>query len=170
MIELIAGGARSGKSSYALKTAESLPGNKIFVATAKVNGNDLSMTARVARHRAERGPQWSLIEAPSDLAAVVANAGREDVLLIDCLTLWLSNWLCGTQADSWSQIRDQFLEELCGTEATVLLVTNEVGMGIVPMGQLSRDFVDESGWLHQKIAVLADKVTLVTFGIATQLK
>jgi len=170
MIELIAGGARSGKSSYALNAAERLQGAKLFVATATLNDDDPSMAARIAQHRRERSSQWEVREEPLALAEIVGNAQPQDVLLIDCLTLWLSNWLCGPHAAQWLEQKRRFIRALQETQATIFLVTNEVGMGVVPMGQLSRDFVDESGRLHQEIAAFADRVTLVLFGIATELK
>lgn len=170
MIELIAGGARSGKSSYALRTAEALDGDKIFVATATVTSEDPSMARRIERHKAERSIHWKLIEEPFRLPRVVQRAREGDVLVIDCLTLWLSNWLCSDQANRWPEQKQHFLDALARTTATIFLVTNEVGMGVVPMGSLSRDFIDQSGWLHQDIAQLADKVTLVRFGIPTSIK
>ncbi|MGI9319031.1 MAG: bifunctional adenosylcobinamide kinase/adenosylcobinamide-phosphate guanylyltransferase [bacterium] len=168
MIELIAGGARSGKSSYALETAEAKPGNKIYVATA--TSGDAEMGERIARHKADRAPHWHLLEQPMYLAEVVKRYDSGDVLLIDCLTLWLSNWLCANKSDKWENEKSAFLESLRDSKSDILIVTNEVGLGVVPIGELSRDFVDHSGWLHQEIAVLADKVTLVMFGLQLSLK
>lgn len=168
MIELIAGGARSGKSTYALKTAEAKPGNKIFIATATADDDD--MKERIIRHQAERNQDWRLVEQPQYLANVVGQFGSADVLLIDCLTLWLSNWLCSERYDQWEMEKKQFLRALIDTEAEVFLVTNEVGLGVVPANQLSRRFVDQSGWLHQDIAGIADKVTMIMFGLPCCLK
>jgi len=168
MIELIAGGARSGKSRYALTQAAKLNGSHIFIATA--GADDKSMQQRIRRHQEERDGRWRLIEEPLMLSQIINGHGDNDILLIDCLTLYLSNWLCSGQLENWPQEKENFLRSLSATKATVFLVTNEVGMGVVPMGQLSRDFVDESGWLHQSIAGVADKVTLVTFGIPSVLK
>lgn len=168
MIELIAGGARSGKSRYALATANKKNGRKVFVATAAAG--DAEMADRIAKHKAARGPEWQLRECTKELAQVVAQYGPGDILLIDCLTLWLSNWLCADQPDRWNREKFAFIRALKNSEAEILLVTNEVGMGVVPTGRLSRDFVDESGWMHQEIASLADKVTLVMFGLQIALK
>ncbi|MGB5709074.1 MAG: bifunctional adenosylcobinamide kinase/adenosylcobinamide-phosphate guanylyltransferase [Arenicellales bacterium] len=168
MIELIAGGARSGKSTYALKAAEAKSGNKVFVATA--TADDDEMKERIIRHQAQRNRDWRLVEQPQYLAKVVEQFGSADVLLIDCLTLWLSNWLCSERYDQWEREKQQFLRALTDTEAEVLLVTNEVGMGVVSANQLSRQFVDQSGWLHQDIAAVADRVTMIMFGLPYCLK
>ncbi len=165
---LIAGGAGSGKSAYALKAAEAKPGNKMFIATATVD--DADMKERIIRHQAERNQDWRLVEQPQYLANVLEQFGSADVLLIDCLTLLLSNWLCSERYDQWEREKKQFLRALNDTEAEVLLVTNEVGMGVVPANQLSRRFVDQSGWLHQDIAAVADKVTMIMFGLPCCLK
>ena len=170
MIELIAGGARSGKSSYALKRAEEARGDHIFIATATATHDDAEMASRIARHKAERGDSWGLVEEPLDVAAAIGRCGENQIVLVDCLTLWLTNWLCANEGDHWKRQKTAFLEQLKSTQADIFLVTNEVGMGVVPMGQLSRDFVDEAGWLHQDIAAIADRVTMVTFGLPTVLK
>ena len=125
---------------------------------------------RIARHQEERSEDWSLIEEPLDLATIVNQADKNDCLLIDCLTLWLSNWLCLQDDSEWPDQKAAFLEALSRTQAQVIMVTNEVGMGVVPMGELSRRFVDESGWLHQAIAAAADEVVLLMFGIPQKLK
>ncbi|NKB77253.1 MAG: bifunctional adenosylcobinamide kinase/adenosylcobinamide-phosphate guanylyltransferase [Gammaproteobacteria bacterium] len=167
-IELVAGGARGGKSRYALQRAEQSGKNLIFIATAEAG--DGSMADRIARHKEERDEGWTLIEEPHDLATIIANADTNECLLIDCLTLWVSNWLCLEDAAQWPVQKNKFLDALKNTPATVIMVTNEVGMGIIPMGELSRQFVDESGWLHQAIAAIADEVVLVMFGIPQKMK
>ena len=174
MIELVAGGARSGKSSYALQIAEGIPGNHISIATAEAH--DVAMQQRIERHQQERSSVWQLLETPLDMASAVRQHGAGNILLIDCLTLWLTNWLCAETSESeswldgWDAQKNAFLEALEDTSADVVLVTNEVGQGVVPMGKLSRDFVDHAGWLHQAVAAVADNVTLVTFGIPQQIK
>ncbi len=168
MIELVVGGARSGKSRYALKTAEALSPNPVFVATA--TADDAAMEARIRRHREERGAHWGLVEVPLNLAAAIRSAGPEAVMVVDCLTLWISNWLCSADPGGWPKERAAFLAALAETRARVFLVSNEVGMGVVPMGRLTREFVDQSGWLHQDVAALADRVTLLHFGIPTPIK
>ena len=172
-ITLVAGGARGGKSRYALSKAEERGKALIFVATAQAL--DSGMSRRIQHHQSERGERWQLIEEPLDLAAILNDAQADQCLLIDCLTLWLSNWLCldpdvESVPPGWIEQKTAFLSALETTSAEVILVTNEVGMGIVPMGQLSRNFVDESGWLHQDIARIADEVALVMFGIPQVLK
>jgi len=168
MIELITGGARSGKSSYALSQAEAVEGNHIYIATA--TAEDRSMERRIRRHQEERDNCWALIEEPLAVSQIMSDYGKGDVVLIDCLTLLLSNWLCSHQASKWVAEKENLLQALADTEASVFIVTNEVGMGVVPMGALSRDFVDESGWLHQAVAGISDKVTLVMFGIPSVIK
>ena len=168
MIELIAGGARSGKSRYALDIANKKTGKKIFIATA--TADDVEMADRIAKHKADRGPEWQLIECPKELSQVVVQYGQGDILLVDCLTLWLSNWLCSGQYSQWNTEKLEFIQAIRNSEADILLVTNEVGLGVVPANRLSREFVDESGWMHQEIASLADKVTLLIFGLQVSLK
>lgn len=168
MIELIAGGARSGKSRYAMNRAESLTGSPILVATA--TAEDEAMQDRIRCHRAERGDHWQLVEEPLRLAATLERFNDGEVVVVDCLTLWLSNWLTGAESQDWPGEKQRLLEVLKTTAAHVLLVTNEVGQGVVPMGKLSRDFVDQSGWLHQDIAAMADRVVMLQFGIPVAIK
>lgn len=176
MIELVAGGARSGKSAYAVGVAESFPGNHILVATA--TAKDAAMAQRIAIHQAERSARWQLIEAPLDLAVVISAHDADDIVLVDCLTLWLTNWRCKPAPsapseawlEQWLAQKQAFLASLQQTKSSVFLVTNEVGMGVVPIGAMSRDFVDHAGWLHQAIAAIANKVTMVTFGLPQVLK
>lgn len=173
MIELVLGGARSGKSAYAEKTAINSGLALYYVATAA--GLDEEMRQRISHHQAQRAGQssvsWFTVEEPIRLAAVVQkydNAGR--VILVDCLTLWLSNNLLANDSDSWQREKADLLAVLPTLQAQVILVSNEVGQGIVPLGEINRRFVDEAGRLHQQIAAMAHKVTLVTAGLAQQLK
>ena len=168
MIEFIAGGARSGKSAHALARARKLGGHLVFVATAQAW--DPEMEARIQRHREERGDAWDLQECPLHLGELVQTFSQGDTVLVDCLTLWLTNWLCGDNPSGWEDEKNRFLENICQSDANWILVSNETGMGIVPEGKLSRDFQDLSGWLHQDVAAAADKVTLVMFGLPQQLK
>ena len=168
MIELIIGGARSGKSSYALDLAKSTGKKLHFVATG--TALDSGMSERILRHQTERGPEWSLVEEPQNLSALVSGFTRSDAVVVDCLTLWLTNWLCGEHAGDWQDEKLAFIEALEESPAHWVLVSNETGMGVVPMGELSREFVDESGWLHQEIAKVSNSVTLVMFGIPQILK
>lgn len=166
MKELILGGARSGKSRYAEQQAVhgGLPVTYVATATA----DDDEMARRIRRHRADRPAHWHTVEAPLRLAeALEIHAAAGHCLLVDCLTLWLSNCLA---RDLWAQQRRALLDVLPGLPGTVRLVSNEVGQGVVPMGELSRRFVDEAGWLHQDLAPLCDRVTFVTAGIAQTLR
>lgn len=168
MIELIVGGARSGKSGYALSQAHACEARRNFIATAEVR--DAEMQSRIDRHQQERDSSWHLIEEPRELSKLINQFSADDVVLIDCLTLWLTNWLCSKTPELWVDEKKAFLEGLQQSPAHWLLVSNEVGMGVTPMGDLSRQFIDECGWLHQDLAQIADRVTLVMFGLPQSLK
>jgi|TARA_B110000967_G_C18777814_1_gene506535 adenosylcobinamide kinase/adenosylcobinamide-phosphate guanylyltransferase len=174
MIELIVGGARSGKSGYALNQAQANVQTQIsnrqlsFIATAEAH--DGEMQSRIERHQQERDSSWSLIEEPQNLSNLINQFSDDDVVLVDCLTLWLTNWLCSKTPELWEDEKKAFLEGLEQSSAQWLLVSNEVGLGVTPMGDLSRQFVDECGWLHQDLAQIADRVTWVMFGLPQTLK
>jgi adenosylcobinamide kinase/adenosylcobinamide-phosphate guanylyltransferase len=161
------GGARSGKSRLAQARAEATPGELVYVATAEAL--DAEMTERIARHRAERGPPWRTVEAPRNLADVIRReCGPGRVVLVDCLTMWLSNvLLAGEDVAAASR---ELLTALAGQGGVLLLVSNEVGMGIVPETALGRQFRDEAGRLNQAVAAAADEVQLVVAGLAMPLK
>jgi adenosylcobinamide kinase/adenosylcobinamide-phosphate guanylyltransferase len=166
MKELILGGARSGKSGYAERCALTSGKTPVYIATGWAD--DEEMTERIARHRADRGENWLLVEEPLHLAqALLAVDDPERVLVVDCLTLWLSNCL---HMGDWLAARDRLLTVLPQLSADVYLVSNEVGSGIVPLGPLPRRFVDESGWLHQALAGMCTRVTLVVAGLPLTLK
>jgi adenosylcobinamide kinase/adenosylcobinamide-phosphate guanylyltransferase len=178
-IELILGGARSGKSSLAEALAESSGLAVTYVATA--TAGDDEMIARIQQHKEQRPHQWPVIEEPLCLAEVIRTHSKKGTcLLIDCLTLWLTNCLFGTveqpehsdhhKTVGWSDRKADFLKALIEAEGRVILVSNEVGQGIVPLGEVSRRFVDESGWLHQAIAKQAERVVFVTAGLPQVLK
>ncbi len=161
-ITLILGGARSGKTARALALT---PAPRAYVATAEAH--DGEMADRIAAHKAERGPDWDLIEAPLDLAgAISAAAGR--ALLIDCLTLWLSN-LMAADRDITAET-GALIDALASATAPVVLVSNEIGLGLVPMEPLSRRFRDEQGHLNQRIAAAATRVEFVAAGLPLLLK
>ncbi|WP_221794971.1 bifunctional adenosylcobinamide kinase/adenosylcobinamide-phosphate guanylyltransferase [Oceanobacter mangrovi] len=172
MIHLIIGGARSGKSSFALQQANQraavLGYHKQFVATA--TPFDAEMQARIERHQQERGADWSLAEVPLQLAEHLVTANAGSVLLIDCLTLWLNNRLYLWPDADFEQLSDPLLSALASCPADVLLIANEVGLGVIPMGEETRRFVDYAGWLNQAVARLADQVTLVSAGLPLVLK
>ena len=162
---LILGGARSGKSSYAEQCALNLSSTPVYIATA--TAEDKEMRARIARHQSDRAKVWRLIEEPLDLASAINNINDKSVVLVDCLSLWLSNCL---HADIWQQHKTEFLKQISSTQHDLILVSNEVGMGVVPMGELSRQFVDQAGWLHQALAEHCDAVTLIIAGLPQKLK
>ena len=169
MIELVLGGARSGKSRYAEGVAKSSNKPVIYIATSEVRDNE--MAQRVAVHKAQRPAQWQVIEEPFNLAQMLKDNSRTDnCILVDCLTLWLSNCLFSETPTSWDDYKKELLSTLAQLPGQVLLVSNEVGCGIVPMGEMSRKFVDQAGWLHQAIAAQVAKVTLVTAGIPMHIK
>jgi len=164
-LTLILGGARSGKSRYAESLIAELPPPWTYVATAEAG--DAEMAERIAAHRARRGTQWQTIEAPRDLAAVLKSCHTTPVL-VDCLTLWLSNLLLA-EADIEADITG--LEQALMAATTPLaLVANEVGYGIVPNSALGRRFRDLQGLLNQRIAARADRVVLVVAGLPLAVK
>lgn len=169
MLELILGGARSGKSLLAERLANDSGLECIYIATA--TAGDAEMAERIREHRAQRSGFARTIEEPLELARVVAEQMRPDrCLLVDCLTLWLTNILLADDPARFARERDRLLEVLAHIEGRVLLVSNEVGMGVVPMDALSRRFVDESGRLHQQIAALSRRTVFVVAGLPQVLK
>ncbi|MCP3664456.1 MAG: bifunctional adenosylcobinamide kinase/adenosylcobinamide-phosphate guanylyltransferase [Gammaproteobacteria bacterium] len=169
MKELILGGARSGKSSLAERLARDSGRDVTYVATAKAG--DEEMERRIALHRKCRPENWGLIEEPYELAEVLRQtAAEQSVLIVDCLTLWLTNLLLKENEAYFLSQRSALLEVLPELPGRVLLVSNEVGMGIVPMGELSRRFQDESGLLHQQLASYCDRVILTVAGLPLILK
>ena len=159
-LTLVLGGARSGKSRYAESLVTALLPPWIYVATGQ--GLDAEMAARIEAHRARRGAGWSTVEAPRALAAALAAAGSAPIL-VDCLTLWLSN-LMMAEAPIEAEF-DRLGQALDKVTAPVVLVANEVGSGIVPDNALARRFRDLQGWLNQRIAAQADNVVLVVAGL-----
>ncbi len=169
MKELILGGARSGKSGLAERRARESGLRVIFVATGA--SGDAEMAERIRRHRTKRPADWGLVEEPLALAAALrAQAAPDRCLLVDCLTLWLSNLLHAEDAQCFARERQALLDVLPVLPGRVILVSNEVGLGVVPMGELTRRFCDEAGWLHQDLAKLCDRVTLVAAGLPLVLK
>lgn len=185
-VSLVLGGARSGKSRYAenhvsdYESAYFKHENVRVTYVATATAGDAEMTQRIAQHQADRPAHWQLIEAPLYLASVIEQGDTNDIFLIDCMTLYLTNWLCRQPSEtshamselqqSWRIERDALLVALKNTPARVVIVSNEVGSGIVPLGELSRVFVDEAGWLNQALAELAGDVTLVVAGCPMKLK
>lgn len=178
-IALITGGARSGKSRYAQEQAGILaqsPGRVLFIATAEAS--DEEMQDRITRHQQDRPAAWDLREAPLGAAQVLAEShGDYEVILLDCLTLFVSNILFATRDLSPAEVEarvDSEIAALCQAArsgpAAVILVTNEVGMGVHPMTPLARLFVDLAGRANQRVAAAADEVTLMVCGLPWRVK
>lgn len=190
-LHFILGGARSGKSAFAERLALQHGGPVTYIATARVG--DREFAERVALHRARRPAHWTLVEEPLDLAGALDAAGqRGQVVLIDCLTLWLLNLICPPAAEpqagddvqgidpaqpaqdqpppGWQDRLDAFAAALARAQAQVLVVSNEIGLGVVPMGALTRLYVDELGRLNQRIAAACGQATLMVAGLPLALK
>lgn len=168
MIELILGGARSGKSRLAEQRALDSGKSLVYLATAQAHDDE--MAARIDLHQQRRDGQWQLVEEPLALADALQNTSQPDnCILVDCLTLWLSNALHSGD-ERWQTERKALLEVLPNLPGDVVMVGNEVGQGIVPLGELSRNFVDQNGWLHQDLAQMSDNVIFVVAGLPQFLK
>jgi len=165
-LTLVLGGARSGKSRYAESLIEALPPPWIYLATAEAR--DAEMAKRIAEHRARRDAGWRTIEAAHDLAAALGRVPPGVPVLIDCLTLWLSNRMLA-EADMDHEI-DKLESVLANHDGVVVLVSNEVGSGIVPDNALARRFQDLQGTLNQKVAAKASRVVFMVAGLPLQLK
>ncbi len=172
-IHLVLGGARSGKSAYAEKMASQSKLPVTYIATAQVYDNEFRQ--RVAHHKARRPKHWHLVEAPFNLAQTLESYAKTDeCLIVDCLTLWLAQCICPECAlphgVDWQMERTQLLEILPKLQGKIILVSNEVGMGIVPLGEINRQFQDEQGRLNQTVANIANDVTFVAAGLPLKLK
>jgi len=169
MLELILGGARSGKSRFAECLAAESGLAVTYIATSQAL--DGEMTERIAHHRERRPAHWALVEEPLQLARVLREqAAANRCLLVDCLTLWLTNLLMLDDAARLAEERNALLECLDGLPGRILLVSNETGLGVVPLGELTRRYVDEAGWLHQAVAERAQRVTFMVAGLPMTLK
>jgi adenosylcobinamide kinase/adenosylcobinamide-phosphate guanylyltransferase len=164
---LVLGGARSGKSAYAQRLAESAAPERLYLATAQAG--DAEMASRIARHRAERSAGWTTREEPVGLAealGVEARPGR--AVLVDCLTLWISNLMFAGR-DVEAEIT-RLAQVILALEGPAIIVSNEVGLGLVPETRLGRDFRDAQGWANREIARVCDAVVLVAAGLPTLIK
>ncbi len=176
-IVFVTGGARSGKSAFALKEASATTGRKAYIATAEPLDNE--MRVRIERHKRERGAEWDTYEEPLNVAAVLSDIkNRYGAVVLDCLTLWLSNVLSAAGGAVEESVR-KFTGDLSGLKnegggrgqgARVFIVSNEVGMGIVPDNETARRFRDLAGLLNRDVAGIADEVYLVTAGIPLRIK
>ena len=169
-ITLVLGGARSGKSAYAEALAKKSSQRVVYIATAQIR--DDAVAKRVSLHQQSRPVEWLTVESPVELGAALEEyAVKGTTVLVDCLTMWVTNLLC--EEDSIAMMAMQqplFFSALNNLKGDVILVSNEVGMGIIPMGELTRDYVDIAGRLHQDIAVIAGHVVLVVAGLPMVLK
>ena len=169
-IYFITGGARSGKSSFAEKLANDLPGKQAYIATAQAL--DPEMAARIERHRAERGDRWDTFEEPLAIDELLRKlSGRYEVALLDCLTLWLSNVMAHTHGNpSVTDRHDALIAAIRDFSGACVVVSNEVGLGIVPDNPLARQFRDLAGILNQRVAQVADEVYFTASGIPMRIK
>ncbi|CAA6800601.1 MAG: Adenosylcobinamide-phosphate guanylyltransferase (EC [uncultured Thiotrichaceae bacterium] len=166
---LILGGARSGKSGYAEQLALQSEKPVCYIATAQAL--DEEMASRIQHHQQDRPSHWQTLEAPLALAeALQQHSTENNCLLVDCLTMWVMNLLELENPLRMQQEFEEFLTVLPGLPGDIILVSNEVGMGIIPMGKLSRDFVDEAGRLHQKTAQAVNNVRLMVAGLPLTVK
>ncbi len=179
-VTLVLGGARSGKSGYAERRAIESGRDVVYIATAQAS--DGEMAQRIAHHRQQRPGHWTTVEEPVELAgAIRRHAGTNTVVLVDCLTLWLSN-IMFSHAQDYPEVgavalpplfhteRAALLDALSDARRNVILVSNEVGMGIMPMGAATRAFVDEAGRLNQAVAALSHEAIFVAAGLPMILK
>lgn len=164
-VTLVLGGARSGKSTRALELAAEPP--HVFIATAEALDDE--MADRIARHRAERAASWRGVEAPVELAGAIREESRQGTtLVVDCLTVWLSNLMHAERDCEWEV--ENLLQALAEARGHIVLVSNEVGMGLVPDTALGRRFRDEQGRLNRRLAEAAGRVELVVAGLSMVLK
>lgn len=167
MITFVIGGTRSGKSRFALEQASVYEGKKAYIATAQALDNE--MKVRIEKHKEQRGPDWDTYEELLRISEVLKKVGTShSAIIIDCLTLWLSNLMLADK-NVENEI-ESFRSTLDAQRSTLFIVSNEVGMGIVPENELARKFRDMAGALNQKIAEIADEVYLVTAGIPIKIK
>lgn len=170
MKELVLGGVRSGKSRYAEQQARASELRVVYIATA-IPGGDAELEERVQRHRSYRPAEWVTVEEPVALGGALRTlAGAERCLLVECLTLWLAHLLTSGSTDRLESERSSLLRAMEEIPGHVILVSNETGLGIMPPGALTRRFLDVSGELHQSLAALCDRVTLVVAGLPQRLK
>ena len=169
MLQLILGGARSGKSRLAEELASRSGLAVTYIATSQPVDGELNQ--RVALHRARRPEHWGLIEEPLELARVLReHAAADQCLLVDCLTLWLTNLLMLDDSERLAHERQTLLDSVADLPGEIIFVSNETGLGVVPLGELTRRYVDEAGLLHQALAERCQRVVLTVAGLPLTLK
>lgn len=166
-IHFILGGARSGKSGYAEQLAKKQSKPVVYIATAQAH--DVEMQSRIKHHQAQRPSDWTTLEVAQDLATCLNGVEADQCVIIDCLTLWVMSCFADHPQVNYQAI-EAFVEAIDQFDGDLLLVSNEISMGVVPMGVLSRDYVDSLGRLHQQVATRADKVTLMVAGLPMTVK
>lgn len=170
---LLLGGARSGKSAHAEKLAADSGLQVTYIATAQVY--DAEFGQRVDLHKTRRPQHWQTVEVPHQLAdTLIKEAASDRCLIVDCLTLWLAQCICPECAPDggvdWALQRSKLLDALPGLPGKIIMVSNEVGMGIVPLGEINRQFQDEAGRLNQAVAAISDEVLFIAAGLPLKLK
>lgn len=174
MKHLVLGGVKSGKSKFAETTAELLHSERSYSAitlVATAQALDDEMSQRIRRHKDERSSSWRVVEEPLYLSRILCKQSRvNEVLVIDCLTLWITNLLMLEDEQMLDKEISSFIESVDKFEGTLILVSNETNMGIMPLGELSRRYCDLAGNLHKSLATLCDKVDLIVAGLSLPLK
>jgi adenosylcobinamide kinase/adenosylcobinamide-phosphate guanylyltransferase len=167
---LIIGGCRSGKSRQALRLGEVIQGKKIFIATCIPRDDE--MKKRVSNHRKERGPDWETVEAPIDLPEAISECtAKADIVVADCLTLWISNLIMEKTGEKKTVMEiNRLVHSIKNSPSPVILVSNEVGAGIVPENHLARIFRDSAGFVNQKVAASSNRVIWMVAGIPVVIK
>lgn len=166
-ITFVLGGARSGKSSFAEKLVEDSGLQPVYLATGRAF--DKEMESRISIHRDRRGREWQTVEEPLDLVgALEKHAGHDRFVLVDCLTLWITNLMMAEQ--NIAAETETLIAALSPLSGTVVFVSNEVGLGIVPENQMAREFRDHAGFLHQAVASVADEVYFLAAGLPLKMK
>jgi adenosylcobinamide kinase / adenosylcobinamide-phosphate guanylyltransferase len=169
MITLVLGGARSGKSNFAQELASETNSPVCYIATA--TALDAEMAERILHHKQNRPSEWRVLECPLTLSAVLLEEGKhKNTLLVDCLTLWLNNQLFHSPEQNFNVLFDELIRAALTSQADIIFVANEVGLGIIPLGEINRKFVDEAGRLNQKIAKAANTVFFIAAGLPLVLK
>ncbi|PWQ93455.1 bifunctional adenosylcobinamide kinase/adenosylcobinamide-phosphate guanylyltransferase [Leucothrix arctica] len=168
-LTLVLGGARSGKSAYAENLAKQSGNKVIYLATAEIR--DEAIAQRVKLHQSVRPSEWQTVNTPIELAASLKQHAAPNVtVLVDCLTMWVTNLLCAEDKSLMAAEKSALLAVLETLPGNIIFVSNEVGMGIIPMGELTRDYVDIAGKLHQEVAAVANNAVLIVAGLPLVLK
>lgn len=168
MKSLVLGGIKCGKSRYAESLARDYGNPVSVIATARAD--DAEMAARISKHKADRDNGWHLVEEPLALGSAISEIAESHTIVVDCLTLWLTNLLLLDDSDALETEKSRFLDSLRRCSQQMIIVSNETSMGIVPMGELSRRYCDEAGLMHQEIAACCDHVVLIIAGLPQVLK